>query len=85
MGSHLVDFLWRRSRLIAETDGYRYHRGRATFEHDHARAAHLAAGGYEVLRFTWRQITEEPAEVIAALRARLTPPLPSRGSRQGYL
>ena len=80
IGDHVVDFLWRRPRLIAETDGYRYHRGRASFEHDRAREAKLIAAGYEVLRFTWRQVVERPEEVVAALRARLTPSLPSFSS-----
>jgi hypothetical protein len=78
VGDYEVDFLWRRSGLIAETDGWRYHRGRASFEHDHRRQAQLVALGYEVLRFTWRQIADEPDEVIAALRARLTPQLGQR-------
>jgi very-short-patch-repair endonuclease len=76
VGDCVVDFLWRRARLIVETDGYRYHRGRAAFEHDHARQARLIALGYEVLRFTWRQVVDEPEKVIAALRARLTPLIP---------
>ena len=75
VGDHVVDFVWRRSGLIVETDGYRYHRGRATFEHDHARQARLVAAGYEVLRFTWRQLIDDPTEVVAAVRARLTPTL----------
>jgi very-short-patch-repair endonuclease len=75
VGDHVVDFLWRRSRLIVETDGYRYHRGRASFEHDRSRDAHLAALGYEVLRFTWLQVLNHAEKVIEALRARLAPSL----------
>lgn len=75
VGDHVVDFLWRRSGLIAETDGYRYHRGRANFEHDHQRDAELATAGYEVLRFTWRQILDHAETVVDALRARLAPRL----------
>jgi very-short-patch-repair endonuclease len=81
VGDHVVDFLWRRSGLIVETDGYRYHRGRASFEEDRARDAALAAVGFEVLRFTWRQVVDEPAVVVAALRTRIGQlALPSRGS-----
>jgi very-short-patch-repair endonuclease len=75
VGDHVVDFLWRRSGLIVETDGYRYHRGRANFEHDRRRDAELATAGYEVLRFTWRQILDQAEKVIEALRARLAPRL----------
>ena len=38
---------------------------------------HLVAAGYEVLRFTWRQVIDRPDEVVAAVRARLVPCLPS--------
>jgi very-short-patch-repair endonuclease len=71
VGAYLPDFLWRDARLIAETDGYAFHSGRANFEHDRRRAAALAAAGYELLRFTWWQVTAEPDEVAAALRVRL--------------
>jgi very-short-patch-repair endonuclease len=71
VGDHVVDFLWRRSGLIVETDGYRYHSGRAAFEHDHRRQARLAAAGYEVLRFTWRQVLDDPQEIAAILRSRV--------------
>ncbi len=32
VGSLIVDFIWERQRLIVETDGYRFHRGRHAFE-----------------------------------------------------
>jgi very-short-patch-repair endonuclease len=63
---------------VVETDGHDAHSGRESIEHDRRREAKLVAAGYEVIRFTWRQVADEPAEVIAALRARLAPPLPSR-------
>jgi len=77
MGGYEVDFLWPQAKLVAETDGYDAHSGRASFEYDHRREAKLAAAGYEVLRFTWHQVLDEPAEVVAALRARLIPALPA--------
>ena len=61
--SLLVDFLWRERRLIVETEGYLYHRGRAAFEDDRDRDLKLKSLGYEVLRLTYRQIVEEPARV----------------------
>jgi very-short-patch-repair endonuclease len=62
-----VDFLWRRHRLIVEIDGYRFHSSRSAFERDRRRDAELAAAGYQVIRVTWRQITEEPYSVVALL------------------
>ena len=72
---HEVDFLWPLAKLVVETDGYRAHRGREAFEHDRRRAARLATGGYEVIRFTWRQLLDEPEDIVAVLRSRLTPGL----------
>lgn len=68
IGSVLVDFLWRDQMLVVETDGYRYHRGRAAFEDDRDRDLRLRALGYEVIRLSYRQVTEEPRSVAGALR-----------------
>jgi hypothetical protein len=66
-----VDFLWPDRRLVAETDGWRYHRNRASFETDRARDQALTAAGYIVMRFTHRQVAEAPEDVVAKLSARL--------------
>jgi very-short-patch-repair endonuclease len=63
-----VDFLWRDRRLIAETDGFRYHGDRSAFERDRARDARLQALGYRVLRFTYRQLSDDRSAVVAALQ-----------------
>ncbi len=68
VGAFLVDFLWAENRLIVEVDGYEYHRGRESFEADRARDAELTRKGYRVLRFTYRQVTQEPARVARAVR-----------------
>jgi very-short-patch-repair endonuclease len=77
IGGYVVDFLWRDAGLVVETDGYRFHGGRAAFEYDYRRQARLVAAGFDVLRFTWRQVVDEPEEVLAAVRARLDLPLAS--------
>jgi very-short-patch-repair endonuclease len=78
VGGLIVDFLWRDPRLIVETDGYRFHRGRAAFEDDRARDLGLRALGFEVLRLSYRQVKEEPGRVAAALRIALA----GRGIRE---
>ena len=67
----LVDFLWLPRRLIVELDGWRSHRTRSAFEQDRARDARLKLLGYDVLRFTWRQLEAEPRQVASAVRALL--------------
>jgi very-short-patch-repair endonuclease len=62
-----ADFLWPDARLIVEVDGYPYHAHRQAFERDHRRDIAHKNAGYEVLRFTWRQLDEEPFLVAAAI------------------
>jgi very-short-patch-repair endonuclease len=69
--SFLVDFLWRDRRLVVETDGYRYHRGRAAFEDDRVRDLRLRELGYDVIRLSYRQVAGDPSGVAAVLK-RLT-------------
>jgi predicted transcriptional regulator of viral defense system len=64
-----VDFLFAESRLVVETDGYRYHRSRRAFERDRERDAILARAGHRTLRFTHRQLTREPAIVAETIRS----------------
>jgi very-short-patch-repair endonuclease len=66
-----VDFLWRERRVVAETDGWAFHRTRAAFETDRERDQALTRAGYRVVRFTHRQVAARPGEVAATLRAAL--------------
>jgi very-short-patch-repair endonuclease len=65
VGRWEVDFLWRAQRLVVETDSFAYHRGSVAFEDDHERDLDLRAAGFTVLRFTERQLEEEPERVVA--------------------
>jgi very-short-patch-repair endonuclease len=69
VGPYEVDFLWCHRRVIVETDSWRHHGDRAAFESDRAKDARLQSLGYRVLRFTHRQVKENPREVAASLRA----------------
>jgi hypothetical protein len=68
-----VDFLWRRQRVIVETDGFRYHGNRLAFEADRTKDARLQAEGYRVLRLAYRNVTDSPKTVAEAVRAALFP------------
>jgi very-short-patch-repair endonuclease len=71
IGPYEVDFLWRDHRLAVETDGWDTHRHRSAFEADRARDVVLKTHGYDVLRFTYRQVWHEDALVASRLRALL--------------
>jgi very-short-patch-repair endonuclease len=62
-----VNFLWRRARLVVETDDYRYHRGSVAFEDDHQRDLHLRRLGFAIRRYTGAQLRRHPAEIAAEL------------------
>jgi very-short-patch-repair endonuclease len=68
LDSYVVDFLWPEARLVVETDGYRFHHGRGSFEDDRARDIRLKLLGYEVLRVTWRQLRSDRPTLVATLR-----------------
>jgi very-short-patch-repair endonuclease len=67
----LLDFLWRNERLVVEADSWEHHRDRAAFEADRARDAELRLRGYTVVRFTWRQLANEPGWVVGTIRGLL--------------
>ncbi|HEX5375516.1 MAG TPA: type IV toxin-antitoxin system AbiEi family antitoxin domain-containing protein [Solirubrobacterales bacterium] len=71
VGPFLVDFLWREERLVVETDGYRYHRGRLAFQDDRGRELELMRLGYGVLHLSEAQIDEAPKSVGEVLGAEL--------------
>jgi very-short-patch-repair endonuclease len=72
VGPYSVDFLWPAHHLAVETDGWQAHRGRQAFEEDRERDAYLRLQGFEVLRFTKRQVDNEPGRVVAVLRRYLS-------------
>lgn len=70
-----ADFCWPDQRLIVEVDGYPFHSSRAAIERDHRRDVVHREAGYEVIRFTARQLKEAPlyvATVIARALDRLS-------------
>lgn len=67
-----VDFLWRNHRLVVETDGYRYHRGRTAFENDRDRDLRLRSLGFNVIRLSEKQVADEPERLLDVLRELLS-------------
>jgi len=67
VGTWEVDALWRDAGLVVEFDSYTFHSSRSSFERDRRKDRELQALGYTVLRFTWRELTDEPEAVVAAI------------------
>jgi predicted transcriptional regulator of viral defense system len=68
-----VDFTWPDRSLMVEADSLRHHGTRAAFERDRRRDQRLTVEGWRVVRFTWRQVVDEPDTVVATLRTLLKP------------
>ena len=59
-------------QLAIEWDSYRWHGQRDRFESDRSRDQEAIARGWRVLRFTWRDVTQRPEQVVAAVTAAIT-------------
>jgi very-short-patch-repair endonuclease len=70
-GRFELDFFWREARLAVETDGYAFHSSRRQLERDHQRDLELQAAGVMIVRFSWRQVRNEPELVVAQIAALL--------------
>ena len=68
-----ADFYFPVYRLVIETDGWDTHRTRHAFESDRAKDAALTAAGYTVVRFTYRQLSDDPDTVADRIKAILKP------------
>ena len=68
-----VDAHWSEPKVVVEVDGYRGHRSPAQLRADHRRDLDLRSQGYIVLRYTWEQLTTQPAAVAADLGRHLRP------------
>lgn len=78
-GARRVDCRWPSHRLTVELDGYRYHRSRHAWERDRRREREARARGDEFRRYTYGDVLEQPALMLAELRALL------RASTEGAL
>jgi very-short-patch-repair endonuclease len=67
-GAHRVDCRWPERRLIAELDSYRFHHSRHAWEQDRRRERDARARGDEHRRYTWADVYEQPAQMLAELR-----------------
>ena len=59
-----VDAIWHGERVAVELDGYRWHRTRTRQESDRGREARLRRDGWMPLRYSARQVFDEPLAVV---------------------
>ena len=66
-GSRRVDCRWPHHHLTVELDGYRYHRSRHAWENDRHRERQAHARGDHHRRYTYNDVLENPALMLAEL------------------
>jgi Protein of unknown function (DUF559) len=78
VGRMRVDALWREQRVAVELDGAAAHGGWAAIKRDRQREIALRAKGFQVVRYTWDQVSKQPATVVADLLRLLGAPTAGR-------
>jgi very-short-patch-repair endonuclease len=68
VGGYRVDVGFPKQRVAIETDGWAFHSSQEDFQNDRERQNKIALLGWQVLRFTWLDLTEYPQRVLALIR-----------------
>ena len=66
-GAHYVDCRWPGRKLIVELDSYKFHKTRQAWEQDRERERDAHRRGDLLRRYTWRDVFEEPDQMLAEL------------------
>ena len=72
VGPYLVDIAFPEKRIAIEIDGWAFHSDQQAFQNDRTRQNRLALQGWQVLRFTWLDLTQHPDRVLAQIRAAIS-------------
>lgn len=68
VGGYKVDVGFPAARVAVEVDGWAFHTDPEAFHNDRKRQNAISLLGWQVLRFTWLDLTEYPERVIATVR-----------------
>lgn len=68
LSRYVIDVAFPTHKIAIETDGWAFHSDQEDFQHDRVRQNEIALMGWQVLRFTWLDLTEYPQRVIAEIR-----------------
>lgn len=68
IGGYKVDVAFPKQKVAIEVDGLASHSDVNDFHQDRVRQNNIALLGWQVLRFTWLDLTEYPERVIAVIR-----------------
>lgn len=71
-GAYRIDLAFPVAMVAVEVDGFAFHSDHEAFQRDRVRQNDLALLGWQVLRFTWLDLTEYPERVLATIRAAIS-------------
>lgn len=69
IGGYRVDVAFPAAKVAIEVDGFAFHSGAHEFQIDRERQNDIMLLGWQVLRFTWLDLTEYPDRALAVIRA----------------
>jgi very-short-patch-repair endonuclease len=68
VGGYKLHVAFPKPKVAIETDGCTFHSSQEDFQNDRERQHTIALLGWQVLRFTWLDLTEYPQRVQAEIR-----------------
>ena len=69
--TYLLDLAWPEPKVAVECDGFRFHRTPDQLDWDARRNTELALRGWLVHHVTWRQLRQDPHDLVARARTAL--------------
>ena len=72
VAGYKVDAAFTDQRVAIEVDGFAFHTDEEVFQIDRQRQNAIALSGWQILRFTWLDLTEYPERVIASIRSAIS-------------
>jgi very-short-patch-repair endonuclease len=72
LGPYKIDLAFPEQRVAIEVDGWAWHIDPERFRNDRRKGNYITRSGWDLLRFTWHGLHEQPAESIAEVRQTLT-------------
>ena len=68
VGAYKIDVAFPKQKVAIEVDGFAFHSTADDFHADRVRQNNIMLLGWQVLRFTWLDLTEYPERVITVIR-----------------
>lgn len=72
VNGYRIDVAFLVEKVAVEVDGFAFHSDPDAFHNDRVRQNSIALQGWQVLRFTWLDLTEYPERVLATIRSALS-------------